>query len=184
MYKMIAVTNRKICNGDFLERIEETAAYGVDSIILREKDLSVSEYEKLASKVMEICDCHHVSCILHNFPQVAEKLGSKQIHMPLVLLKEQPELIKKFERVGTSVHSVEEAVYAQKLGVSYLIAGHIFATDCKKGLPPRGLDFLRKVCLSVKIPVYAIGGIKEDNIMQVVEAGAEGGCIMSGFMCK
>lgn len=184
MYKMIAVTNRRICNGDFLKRIEETAAYGVDAIILREKDLSVSEYETLAVKVLKICDCHHVPCILHNFPEVAEKLSRKQIHMPLGLLKEQPEQVKKFEIVGTSVHSVEEAVYAEKLGVSYLTAGHVFATDCKKGLPPRGLDFLREVCMSVKIPVYAIGGIKEENIMQAVEAGAEGGCMMSGFMCK
>ena len=62
--------------------------------------------------------------------------------------------------IGTSVHSVEEAIEAQNLGATYISAGHIFATDCKKGVPPRGLDFLKKVCQTATIPVYSIVGIK------------------------
>ena len=68
------------------------------------------------------------------------------------------------------------------LGASYVTGGHIFATDCKKGVPPRGLDFLKAVCSSVNIPVYAIGGINGDNINSVLNAGASGACIMSGLM--
>ena len=64
-----------------------------------------------------------------------------------------------FKVIGTSVHSVEDAIKAEQLGATYMTAGHIFATDCKKGLPPRGLDFLKNVCDTVQIPVYAIGGI-------------------------
>ena len=51
---------------------------------------------------------------------------------------------------------------AERLGATYVTAGHIFTTDCKKGLPPRGLDFLKNVCDAVTIPVYGIGGIKFD----------------------
>lgn len=51
--------------------------------------------------------------------------------------------LSKFKTIGTSAHSVEEAIEAQKLGATYISAGHIFATDCKKDLPPRGLEFLK-----------------------------------------
>ena len=86
--------------------------------------------------------------------------------------------------LGCSVHSVEDAIEAEKLGASYLTAGHIFATDCKRGLPPRGTGFLKQVCESVNIPVYAIGGIGLDDgkIDRVRECGAAGACIMSAFM--
>ena len=52
-------------------------------------------------------------------------------------------------------------VAAEKLGADYLIAGHIFNTPCKQGTPGRGLDYLRRVCESVSIPVFGIGGITE-----------------------
>lgn len=70
---------------------------------------------------------------------------------------------KKFTKIGISIHSVEEAKEAEQLGASYLTAGHIYATDCKRGLPPRGLGFLKEVCREVSIPVYGIGGIKFDE---------------------
>ena len=87
-----------------------------------------------------------------------------------------------FLAVGCSVHSVEEAKEAQKLGATYLTAGHIYTTDCKKGLPPRGLDFLREICNAVTIPVYAIGGIHAGTrqIQEVMDCGASGACIMYG----
>lgn len=88
-----------------------------------------------------------------------------------------------FRQIGASCHSVEDAVEAQELGCTYITAGHIFATDCKKGVPPRGLEFLRSVCESVDIPVYAIGGVNEKNIDSVRSVGAHGACIMSGLMC-
>ena len=81
-----------------------------------------------------------------------------------------------------SCHSLDDVVAAQEGGCSYVTLGHIFATDCKKGLPERGLDFLTDVCRHASVPVYAIGGIDKDNIARVRDAGASGACIMSGFM--
>ena len=83
---------------------------------------------------------------------------------------------------GASVHSVEDALRAERAGATYVTAGHIYATDCKKGLPGRGLDFLKEVCAAVRIPVYAIGGIDETNADACIEAGADGVCMMSGYM--
>ena len=87
-----------------------------------------------------------------------------------------------FDTIGVSTHTVQEAISAQQNGATYITASHIFATDCKKGLQPRGLGFLKDVCESVSIPVYAIGGISPENIDMVRKCGAGGACVMSGFM--
>jgi thiamine-phosphate pyrophosphorylase len=183
MSDIVCITARKLCRGDFLEQLEKIAEAAPKYIILREKDLSEDEYRKLAVKAADICSNAGCEMILHYFWRTAIELDAKNIHLPLPLLRELSDADKKnFERIGTSCHSVEDALEAQKLGADYITAGHVFATDCKKGLAPRGLDFLRDVCYSVDIPVYAIGGISPDNIASVRECGAAGACVMSGFM--
>ena len=183
MSDVICVTNRALCKGDFLERIKAIAGSSPAAIMLREKDLTEEEYSELASAVMKICDNSQVPCILHYHKQVAERLKASALHVPLSILREMTAQERQaFRILGASCHSVHEAVEAEALGCTCLVAGHIFATDCKKGLEPRGLSFLEEVCKSVRIPVYAIGGINGENIRLVKAAGAKGGCVMSGLM--
>ena len=183
MSDMICVTNRSLCPGDFLSRIEEAAKQHPVGILLREKELGREEYKTLAEQVRNICKKYQVPCILHSFADVAEELGAEALHMPLPQLRELSKTQRKsFRMLGASCHSLEEAKEAVELGCTYLIAGHIFATDCKKGLPGRGTEFLKNICESVPVPVYAIGGISSENMPLVCEAGARGGCVMSGWM--
>lgn len=183
MCDIVCVTNRSLCGGDFLRRLDEIAACRPHAIILREKDLSEEEYTALAERAADICGRYGTRLILHNFAGAAIQLGIKNIHLPLHKLAEMTdEQLAYFDIMGASCHSAEDAVTAERLGCTYITAGHIFATDCKKGLPPRGLDFLREVCARVDIPVYAIGGISAENMRDIVQCGAAGGCIMSGFM--
>lgn len=192
MYKVLAITNRHLCNIDFFKQIESICSLNQKnstirslSIVLREKDLSESDYKDLATKVMKICKKNNTECIVHNFYKVAKELNCKKIHLPLHVLKSNPDLSREFQEIGVSIHSISEAIEAVNLGATYLTAGHIFATDCKKDLQPRGLDFLESVCNTVNIPVFAIGGISLKNANNVIEVGAEGICIMSGLMkCK
>ena len=183
MSDILCVTNRKLCREDFLARIERIAACHPAGIILREKDMKPEDYKELAAVVMKLCEQHGVKCILHSFSDVAISLQTDAIHMPLHLLREMSQEQKAhFTILGASCHSVEDASEAQALGCTYITAGHVFETDCKKGLPGRGLDFLRKVCATVDIPVYGIGGIDADNIALVRDAGASGACLMSSLM--
>ena len=183
MSDILCVTNRKLCCDDFLVRIERIAASHPAGIILREKDMLPEAYETLAAAIIEICDRHDVRCILHSFPDVAISLHAQAIHLPLHLLRKMTQEQKsQFTDIGASCHSVEDALEAQSLGCTYITAGHVFETDCKKGLPGRGLDFLRNVCAAVEIPVYGIGGIDSDNIALVRNAGASGACLMSSLM--
>jgi len=183
MCKIICVTNRKLCIIDFLSRIEEIAKEKPYAIILREKDLEEKEYAALADKVMAICNKYGVLCILHSHWEAALRLGAEGIHLPLPLLRKMPEEEKAaFRHIGTSCHSLEEVMEAEKSGCTYLLAGHVFPTDCKAGVPPRGLSFLSQVCKKASVPVYAIGGINPGNFSSVAAAGADGACMMSGFM--
>lgn len=182
MCKVIGITNRHLCKNDYFEQIRKISKLPLEAVIVREKDLEAAEYRVLASKVMEICSKNGMKCILHNFYDVAEELGCEHIHLPLAILREHSDIVYKFKEVGVSTHSVEEAAEAEKLGAAYITAGHIFATDCKKGLEPRGLKYLENVCKAVSIPVYAIGGIKKDNMKSTILSGAEGVCVMSAIM--
>ena len=180
---LICVTNRALCQENFLTRIERLAKAHPAAILLREKDLTEAEYTKLAREVLCICKKHGTLCILHNYADAARELHHTALHLPLPALR----LLSDSERhsyqvLGASCHSVADAKEAEALGCSYITAGHIFDTDCKKGLPGRGLEFLRKVCSSVSIPVYAIGGICPENIAAVHAAGTTGACIMSSAM--
>lgn len=178
MFKIICVTDRKLCREDFLTRIEKIASAKPDRIMFRDKDCKDDDYVKTAFKILKISDKYSVPCSMYRkFDRFSN------IHMTMPMLQHFPlSELNRLNFVGTSVHSVDEAVEAEKMGVDYVIAGHIFETDCKKGLAPRGLDFLKQVCNAVKIPVYAIGGINADNINSVAQSGADGACIMSGFM--
>lgn len=185
MCRVLVVTSRLLCRADFLARLGEIAACRPAGIILREKDLGEEAYAGLARRALAICATHGARCILHAHHRVAAALGAKAIHLPLPLLRTLGAGEKApFETIGASVHSPAEAVEAQALGCAYVTAGHVFATDCKKGVPPRGLGFLREVCRAVEIPVYAIGGISPGNAKEALRAGASGVCAMSGPMVR
>ena len=126
-----------------------------------------------------------IAVILHSDWQLARKLGISRLHLPLALLRQLPAYERAhFAWLSTSVHSVDEALEAQRLGASVLIAGHIYSTQCKAGLAPRGLRFLHEVCKAVQLPVYAIGGIGFDKAQhaELLAQGACGACVMSAYM--
>lgn len=198
--KMIAVTNRHLVMGNdaggdvdvtlnagaewsaaYLKQLAYVASLHPKAMVLREKDLTEEKYEELAKTVIRLCEQAGTTLILHRFPEVVQHLGYDKLHLPLEMLKNtgQPEGLTL---LGTSIHSVEDAKEAEQLGADYVFAGNIFETDCKKGLSGRGLEFLETVCKAVNIPVYAIGGITEEKMPQILGTGAVGGCMMSGFM--
>ena len=195
-----AITNRKLISGGeevYYKQIEKIAAAKPDGIILREKDMAPEDYEVYAKRCREICDAWGTPLILNHFREIGEKLDIRRLHLSMPVFQQmagdademmesnpvgKAEIFKKWKQVGVSVHSREEAVYAERRGADYLIAGHIFLTDCKKGVPARGLDFLKEICETVEIPVFAIGGMNVEHGRMAMEAGASGVCMMSELM--
>ncbi|WP_455652042.1 thiamine phosphate synthase [Phascolarctobacterium sp.] len=182
MFKLLAVTDRASCREAFADRLRRLAASGIDALILRAKELPPQDYLTLASQAQLICQANRLPLILHTCFDACQAAGSFSLHVSYPQLVQQPQLRTQVQRLGVSVHTLTEAQQAAALGADYLIAGHIFATACKQGLPGRGIDFLREVCDATPLPVYAIGGITPANISRIKKAGAAGACLMSSLM--
>lgn len=181
MYKTIAITNRKLVQGDFLSQIEKICGQKVDMILLREPDLCEEMYCELAQKVKAICDEHQVEFRRHFFAKSAQKAGEKSIHLPLRIL-EKMNVESCFETISTSVHSVEEARRGIMAGATELLVSNIYRTNCKPGMPGKGLLLIEQIKSETGLPVYALGGISGDKISMCIKAGADGICMMSELM--
>ncbi|MCC8158620.1 MAG: thiamine phosphate synthase [Phascolarctobacterium sp.] len=182
MFKLLAVTDPASCREAFADRLRRLAASGIDALILRAKELPPQDYLTLAAQAHFICQANRLPLILHTCFDACQSAGSFRLHVSYPQLVQQPQLRTQLQRLGVSVHTLAEARQAAALGADYLIAGHIFATACKQGLPGRGTDFLRAVCDATPLPVYAIGGITPANISRIKKAGAAGACLMSSLM--
>lgn len=198
--KLNIISNRKLCENKNLEKqIEKIFSayerkiilknFEIVALTLREKDLNKNEYLKLIEKVYPICQKYKINLILHqNYDlNLDDKYNIEGIHLSYNIFKSlneniKAELIKKYKRIGVSIHSLDEAKEAESLGASYVVAGHIFKTDCKKGLEPRGLKFVEELSSILTIPIFAIGGIDEKNSQSVIDSGAFSVCMMSSIM--
>ena len=198
--KLNIISNRKLCENENLEKqIEKIFSayerkiilknFDIVALTLREKDLNKNEYLKLIEEIYPICQKYKINLILHqNYDlNLDDKYNIEGIHLSYSIFKSlneniKAELIKKYKRIGVSVHSLNEAKEVESLGASYVVAGHIFETDCKKGLEPRGLKFIKDLSSALSIPIFAIGGIDEKNSLSVINNGAFSICIMSTLM--
>ena len=198
--KLNIISNRKLCENKNLERQIERIFlayekkiilknFEIVSLTLREKDLDKNEYLNLVEKIYPICKKHKINLILHqNYDlNLDEKYMIKGLHLSYEIFKSlnkniREGLIKKYKRIGVSIHSLNEAKEVENLGATYVVAGHIFETDCKKGLEPRGLKFVEELSSILTIPIFAIGGIDEKNSQSVIDSGAFSVCMMSSLM--
>lgn len=183
----IAVTDRRLVQGDFLTQIRRVCALKPYALILREKDLTDEAYERLASEVMRICSAENVVFFVNSRIDTALKLGCRGIHLPVHVLRsmsdaERAQLKQYFDDISVSCHSAEEVDTAVRCGASQIVLGTIFETECKKGLKGKGIGFVRDICAKCPVPVYAIGGMTPCRIEDAIAVGAAGGCMMSGFM--
>ena len=175
--KLNTITNRKLCENENLEKqIEKIFSaykrkiiledFEVVALTLREKDLYKNEYLKLVEKIYPICQKYRIDLILHqNYDlNLDEKYNIGGIHLSYDSFKSlnkniREGLIKKYKKIGVSIHSIDEAKEVEMLGATYIVAGHIFETDCKKDLEPRGLKFIQELSSTLTIPIFVIGGI-------------------------
>lgn len=187
---LFLITNRKIVkNNDFYEVIKKAIEGGVDSLILREKDLSSEELENVGNKIKRIIDEYSnedkrgnkkPQLIINGNRKVAEKIGADGYHLGFRDFIESKRTFKGL--LGASVHNVDEAVVAEQKGANYVLASHIFPTKCKEGLEPKGIKFIEEIKSKVSIPVIALGGINQGNAKRVMDYGADGVAVMSYIM--
>ena len=183
----IVITNRHLVQGDFLKQLEKVTKLHPHALILREKDLTDDAYESLAKKVFDLCKREDITFFLHTKIEIARKIGCQNIHLSIPVLKglsetEKKALTEDFCEISISCHSMEDVEIAMAGGATQIILGTIFETECKKGVLGKGVEFVREICQKCPLPVYAIGGMNMQRLPLVIDAGAAGCCMMSGFM--
>nr|WP_314381402.1 thiamine phosphate synthase [uncultured Campylobacter sp.] len=125
---------------------------------------------------------------VHNFSDFALRAGERNLWLPLGVLRSFSAaygagfLRANFKKLIASCHSEAEAREALELGANAICLSHIFATDCKAGLAPRGLNLIRAVRGFYGGEIYALGGITPRNFASVLRAGADRIAVMSSAM--
>lgn len=177
------ITNRSLIRSENLYSVIQNALMGgVDRVILREKDLSHNELLLMAAILQPIIAPFNVPLIINTDIDVANSLSTEGFHIGFKSLEKKDYSFKGL--FGVSVHSLEEAILAEKYGADYLLASHIFETDCKKGLEPKGLKLIKNIKSKVDIPVIGLGGIDHTNADKVIRWGADGIAVMSYIMAS
>jgi len=157
---------------------------GVDLIQLRGKQCSLDELADLAVRLHEVTSRFATPLIVNDHAEIAAKVPVEGVHVG-----QDDDLIdvarKKTGRnvlVGKSTHNFEQALATQREGADYIGFGPIFATPTKPDYQPIGLKQIESVHRNVALPIFCIGGIKIDNLEQVIAAGARRVAIVSGLL--
>jgi thiamine-phosphate pyrophosphorylase len=162
------VTDRR--RGDVLSSAARAVRDGVDMIQVREKDLAARELLDLVSKVRDLAAGTKTRVLVNDRLDVALAAGIDGVHLPSNGLP--PERVRRFVSVlGVSIHSVDEGLRAERAGADFVVFGPVFESPGKTAV---GLEPLRNVAASLKIPVLAIGGVTTANAGDVLSAGAAG----------
>jgi thiamine-phosphate pyrophosphorylase len=157
---------------------------GVDLIQLRAKKSSVTEIVDLAMKLHKLTAAANVPLVVNDHAEVAAEVPVEGVHVgqdddSVAIARENA---KRKILVGKSTHSFEQALAAQGEGADYIGFGPIFATPTKPDYKPIGLDDINRVQSAVTVPIFCIGGIKIDNLGELIAAGAKRVAIVSGLL--
>lgn len=156
----------------------------VDFIHLRERNWTVKQFLSVIDQIKRH-DESLSKIIVNDRIDIAQVSGIQKVHLPSHGF-EPTEVNINYPTLnfGCSVHNMKTAKIKERQGARYLIYGHLYQTNSKKGLKPRGLNILAEMIETVDIPVIAIGGITPERIKAVQQAGANGVAIMSGIFAS
>lgn len=184
---LYAVTDRSWLNGQPLaEVVEELLAAGVTLVQLREKDLPHEDFVQEARKLKAVCQRYGVPLIINDNAQAALEAGADGVHIGQgdMQLAKAREVLGPEGIIGTSAHNVQEAVAAWQNGADYLGCGAVFGSATKHDVTVLDHQELAKICRAVPLPIVAIGGINEQNAVQLQGTGVDGIAVISGLFAK
>lgn len=181
---LYAVTDRAwVGKQSLYEQAESALKGGATCVQLREKELNDDEFLAEAVEIGELCRKYSVPFFVNDNVDVAVKCHADGVHVGQedMAASKVREKIGDGMMLGVSVHTVEEALKAVENGADCLGVGAMFSTSTKADADVLPKETLRDICAAVDIPVVAIGGISESNIMQLSGTGVDGVALVSAI---
>lgn len=177
---LYAVTER-YPDRDFFAQIESALKGGITCLQLREKHLPSGEFLAEACEVKKLCAKYDVPLIINDNAEIALSCGADGVHIGQDdgSVAEVRKMAGNRLVIGVSAHNVGEAMAAEKAGADYLGSGAVFGSQTKSNVHTLPLETLKNICSGVKIPVVAIGGINENNMMRLAGTGINGVAVIS-----
>lgn len=184
--RLCLVTDRTQTGGrDLVEVVGACLAAGLPAVQLREKDLGAADLAALARRLRALTRRHGAMLIVNDRVDVALAVGADAVQRTSTSLPVEDIRAVAGDRlrIGASVHSLAEAVAAEKAGADWIVFGPVFDTPSKRAWgPPQGLEALARVTAAVRVPVLAIGGITPERVRAVRGAGAHGVAVISAIL--
>ena len=159
---------------------------GASAIQLRDKRRDKEEQLLVARRLTTLCQDHNAVFIVNDHADLAMACGAHGLHLGQhdLPVADARRILQSWQFLGTSNALVQEAEKAAAQEVDYIAVGAIYSTGSKSGTRPAGIETLRRVRERIaSIPIVAIGGITQDNVGSVLEAGADGICVI-GAVCQ
>ncbi len=184
---LYAVTDRSWLFNRTLENdVEEALKGGVTILQLREKELEEDKFLEEANNISKLCKKYNVPFIINDNVDIAIKCNADGVHVGQDDMNAETtrRIIGKDKILGVSVTNKEEAIIAEAMGADYLGVGAIFSTSTKLDADAVSIEELKNICESVSIPVVAIGGINEENIIKLKGSKIDGVAVVSAIFAK
>ena len=194
-FKLYLITDRKLVtrHSSLVTAVEEALKGGAKALQVREKDLGTRELLDMAYRMRELADKYSAKLFINDRVDIALSVEADGVHLGQNSIP--PHAVRKAVNasrithhasrflIGVSAHSIEEAKQAEEGGADFITLGPVYKTPSKlKYGQPLGVDIIRKAKAEISIPVFAIGGIKENKIKEVMDAGADGIALISGIL--
>jgi thiamine-phosphate pyrophosphorylase len=186
-WNLYVITDEKLGKKrSHLDIAKAAIAGGAEVIQLRDKKASSKKLFQTAIILRKLAQQNKVSLIINDRLDIALAVNGDGVHVGQTDIPAHVtrKLIGPDKILGVSACSVEEALEAEAQGADYLGVGPIFEargtkTDARAPLGLSLLNLLREKC---KIPLVAIGGINQDNVKEVIQAGATAAAIISAIV--
>jgi thiamine-phosphate pyrophosphorylase len=186
-YRLYLVTDRNVLgNRDLIQSVEEAIQGGATVVQLREKNCSSLDFYHLALQLKEVTSKYGVPLIINDRLDIALAVKADGLHigqedLPLTVVKT---IVGDDMIIGVSANTLEEALLAEKKGADYVGIGAVYPTDTKLDADYVTLDDLRSIRKAISIPIVGIGGINEENVVEVMGTNIEGVAIVSAILGK
>ncbi|HTD92101.1 MAG TPA: Nudix family hydrolase [Burkholderiales bacterium] len=166
----------------FKHRLAAALEQGLRLIQVREKNLPADVLRAFAADVVALSHRHDARVLINGDVELARETGADGVHLTAAqtrMLTQRPAC----EWVAASCHDRAEIEVATCVGVDFVVVGPVMTTPTHPGMPVLGWDGLAACVQDTVIPVYALGGMRQQDVEMARQSGAQGVAMLRGAWC-